>query len=849
MLKRLTLLGVPAAAALALGLGAGCGPSTDLTGTPIPNAAPSTRVTGTPPSLVETGFVVRFYWSGYDPDGRVVKYQWKISNNGTNGISIQDTLTFDPVTGDTLNPWFETTATDSTFLVTADLPNFPSDPAGLVRSYQTHTFWVRAVDDKGAVDPSPAHVSFTATTLLPTVVLQGPNSVLGQNTAARLPSTATFSFRGTDPDFSSGIPTKVRYLWKRAQRADGTYISTKAAYDPLVDFLVNFADSAWSPWQRYDPEDETRRISISGLVPDPNIYYLFALQVQDTAGAVSIGRTYGQQVANFRTTAALAPTLLLTERFLGRFGPTAGINLQATFDVAGGQELEFAWSADASDYAGVIVSYRYGWNVADFSDPNDPGWALQPGLSPQHRRTPPGLSFASGVHRLTVQATDNSNQISRWNIILNVVPVPEPADQFPLLLVDDVPDRNSNSWPSRGGVPLDNDLYRDNFWQNVLDGPGGVSAWNPTQHVVDVLQVPLTYRETVQFRSLVWTTRWAAVGTVVGSQFRPEFVNGDIDRYVWLTPYQKDVGNVLYVGSRALISHLALPSGPYEMPVVFQSREGNDAGMAGSGPGSALARRGFGRINQPDGTVQQVGPTRYPFMIMGISVVDIMTSNTYYEYDRGNPLNLRRTAACVGMKGLVVNPDFKATYFPAGGVFPDTIWTDPIIDWEDVDPFRAWPPAPGDILRYAYRWSDDEFYNADIVGRGTPYDIQQGEAWGCDGPCVEPMFHSLARFDWVRLKRLEANPSDTWPDGYYGGPGQPPGLNTLCGPAALTVDNRSARTNNRIVAYIARKTAPDKPSQVGDVVFGFDPYRFDNAQMTRVIRWVLGQHFGLTMNP
>ena len=37
-------------------------------------------------------------------------------------------LTIDPVTGDTLNPWFDITASDSTFLVTADIPDFPGDP-------------------------------------------------------------------------------------------------------------------------------------------------------------------------------------------------------------------------------------------------------------------------------------------------------------------------------------------------------------------------------------------------------------------------------------------------------------------------------------------------------------------------------------------------------------------------------------------------------------------------------------------------------------------------------------------------------------------------------------------------
>ena len=91
------------------------------------------------------------------------------------------------------------------------------------------------------------------------------------------------------------------------------------------------------------------------------------------------------------------------------------------------------------------------------------------------------------------------------------------------------------------------------------------------------------------------------------------------------------------------------------------------------------------------------------------------------------------------------------------------------------------------------------------------------------------------------------DPDDTWPEGHYGGDGQPPALDVLCGPAALHPDRPSARTNDRTVGFISRKTAPGKPSGAGDVVFGFDPYRFDHDQMTRVVRWVLGEHFGLAV--
>lgn len=847
MIKRVTLWGLLAAALLGLGLGAGCGPSTDLTGAPIPNVAPSTRITAQPPSLVETGFLVHFYWSGFDPDGRVVHYQWKISNNGTNGISVQDTLTFDPVTGDTLNPWFDTTATDSVFLVTADLPNF-DDPqngpqgTGFPRSFQTHTFWVRAVDDKGAVDPSPAQVSFTATTLLPQVRL---TRFVSQSSYTDMPTQAVFYYNGIDPDFTTGIPTKVRYLWKP------TTVRSRQEY--TVNQIPSFSDSAWSAWIPYEADDDKRRIKIPDLTVSNTVYYLLTLQVMDTTGAVSIGRDYGFEVGNYRIAAGLRPSLTLSERYLGYWPSQTGLSGKYTCDIAAKQYLEFTWSADASSYGGEIVSYRYGWNVGDPTDPADPNWALAPGLSPQHKGysgfAPTYEGQTGGTQRLVVQVVDNSNQITRFTFNLGVVPVPDPDDQWPLLLVDDVSDKTSNAWPAPDGTPLNRDEFRDEYWVNVLSGAGGVAGWNPAQDVRDFGETGavIDYRTAVRYRSLLYTTANVANAafTYIGTNFRPTFQSssGDVDKYIWLIPYQEDVGNVLMAGVQVLYSYLATGGATYlwEMPIVFQSREGSGVGLTQLG--TRTVRRSFGSKTLTDGTTYWVGPTRYPFQTAGVSVLDVMTSGDI-EYNVTNGiLNTRRRVNCVGMKGLAVDPQFKATHFPAGGVFADTIWTEPTLDWQD----QNHNPAGQDILRYVnYIWGNDEFYNEVIVPRTTLFDIQQGEAWGCEGLCVEPMLRSIARFDWVRIKRLADDPTDTWPDGYYDD--EVWNLPTICGPRALAVGNRSALTNNRVVGFVANKTAPNKPSQVGDVILGFDPYRFDHDQTRRMVRWILGEHFGLVMS-
>jgi hypothetical protein len=56
-------------------------------------------------------------------------------------------------------------------------------------------------------------------------------------------------------------------------------------------------------------------------------------------------------------------------------------------------------------------------------------------------------------------------------------------------------------------------------------------------------------------------------------------------------------------------------------------------------------------------------------------------------------------------------------------------------------------------------------------------------------------------------------------------------------------------TSDQVTGFVTRKHLAQKPSGAGDVVLGFDPYRFDHEAMAGALRWVLGEHFGLVMTP
>ncbi len=835
----------------------GCSPSQELSGTPVPNALPDTRVTGQPPTLRETDFIVRFFWSGSDPDGRIRGYQWKLSDNGLDGISLRDTLTVDPATGDTLNPWHFTASTDSTFIVKADRNGFPGD-AGLglsdQRSYETHTLFVRALDMEGGIDPTPAAISFTATTLVPWVILDKP--ALGSYDVAQVaPPTMTFGWTGGDPDFVSGVPVKVRYLWKPAL-VNGQYLRSRDAFNLNLERVCSFADSAWSDWFPYAARPEDRTKSVQGQRLDALgriIYYIFAVQVQDTAGARSVERTYNRNVHNVSVVYDKTPLLTVVETYVGRCEAT-GVNRVFDFDIAQNQPLNYAWSGTAEGYAGSVVGYRYGWDVTDATDENDPGWSIQVGNTPQHRRSPV-RQFQNGVHTLTVQCFDNSGQMTMLTIRFSVVPVPQPEDQKPLLLVDDVRDQASNAWVDVGGIALDRDVLRDAFWTEVLADAGGVAGFDPADDVFDTeTSKDLTYRDIVNYRNIIWTHKKAAT-SFVNTAFDP--AKELREKYVWLTNYQIQVGNVFlcgqqalqsFIGDRGMVSALLGNGGrataAYWMtPIIFDTEEEY---RVFQNTNYAL---GFGWRRTPDGDLTLIGRERYPYLVWGIDVIDSPSGPSYVWPGVPGFGSAARKAPCAGLKAIVLDGAFKAAYVDPGAM-ADTIYGARNVDWRDypvATPSNPNPYPPFDATT-TFDWGLDEFYDTNLTQRPTAI-IKQRLADG--RPAAEPMWRQYSRYDWI--DDLHAQRGDPyWP--FF----QPDGTTVLftssqmqgiCGRYGLNLLNPPRSVSGGVVVgIISRKFETTKPSGRPDVLWGFDPYRFNKAKIKQAIRWVLREEFNMTLS-
>jgi hypothetical protein len=205
MRARLVLVPLAAIAAFAL---ASCDPK----GAIAPNAAPETRLfVQFDPGDTTSHTVhheVHLFWLGTDVDGDVVAYEYRFLP------------TVDPEGG-----WVRTTRTDSVFVLPA--------PTDSVR----YGFEVRAIDDAGAVDLTPARQDFDFRNAAPTVSFLTPPT-----TRDTTYPSMTLQWTGLDPD---GDANDLSYrVWlDGANPAEAPVITATTYTIPSAAFRI---DGHWS---------------------------------------------------------------------------------------------------------------------------------------------------------------------------------------------------------------------------------------------------------------------------------------------------------------------------------------------------------------------------------------------------------------------------------------------------------------------------------------------------------------------------------------------------------------------------------------------------------------------------
>jgi hypothetical protein len=482
-MKRLSRM-LPHAAAIALFvLLATLIPSCDsVEGDLKPNQPPDVWVASGPPEGGETSYIVHFFWNGWDKDGDVLYFEFAITDN-ENGA-------FDPADTTGRDKWHKTTAYDSVFAFSADeLADTSSTelPAKFTRS---HTFFVRAVDNKGLASTRPAYRSFTARTLSPTVDITFPATDYAQ-----LPPITTLHWTATDyidNIDSKQDPDSIRWiLVNSSDFSDDT--------DAALAYIRDNPDAPqWYPWIDYNaPMDEGKKWTTPPL--DQGIY-VFAVQALDEAGAVTPVFDGERNVRIIRiTTEGTGPLIKLCNDYMPCLLSSILNPALTLVDWPSGLPITFAFTLTGF-FPSETMFYRYGWDVTNFDEDEQwsTDWVLyQGGTVATFEQT-----WYYGVHTFYVEAKNESGFISRLGVKFNMFPFTMERD---LLLVDDYYEEplTCGVVKTNGAVPCDDE--HDAFWEDVLQN---VEGFNPLIDFVEVSRTALLPIEKLaQYKTVIWNVR------------------------------------------------------------------------------------------------------------------------------------------------------------------------------------------------------------------------------------------------------------------------------------------------------------------------------------------------------
>jgi hypothetical protein len=384
------------------------------------NLAPTTNIVN--PTLRGEGasYNLLVSWSAYDEDGSISGFE----------IALDDTA----------GAWTFTTAYDSVFVFESanccvpDTTIFPDGSVRIDSLYRdSHTLFVRAIDNEGTEDPTPERTSFTSTTITPeTVILRGPKDF---TVTAK---TVIFEWEGRDRD---GEIAGYQYR-----------LISGPGYLEIPTLPTGIADSAWT----YVPADctlirLTNLSTSSGTGSDQRGKHRFAVVAVDNAGAVERTMDDIVNTRDWESVETIGGSLVITSNVMGS---RTGIN---TFEgqVFEGARLSFDWRGDAALYGGEIQCYSYAFDQREtFS-----------GCDLRSTHYPPGARDfipSLGSHTLFVRAFDDAGQTIEANFTFVVLRIP-PADDRRILLVDDFNDGDGG-----GGRSLPEDPTEDAFWDSIL---------------------------------------------------------------------------------------------------------------------------------------------------------------------------------------------------------------------------------------------------------------------------------------------------------------------------------------------------------------------------------------------
>ncbi|MGQ0722185.1 MAG: hypothetical protein ACT4PE_11540 [Candidatus Eiseniibacteriota bacterium] len=385
-----------------------------------PNLEPNTRISAGPPEATDTGYTVNLFWFGWDDDGFIDHYEiaWETPDEWLTPIFTNDSL-------------FIVQAADSCCV--DPLPDFGTDYRDSIYE-QFHTFFVRAVDNDGIEDPTPAVRSFNAKTIAPVTTIDfGPRSGGSWGTSVE------FEWTGEDDDgvvvsYRRALATARQFVW------DGQSPYTTQKFLRWIDTLTyvpigpgQYKDSLI--WEA-TPVDSVvyPEIPIFDDTGAQNLY-VFAVRAVDDAGAEERIITVPENARIFSVQTNLnGPRIFLTSNTAGRWGSGSPADARG---VIAGSGLRFRWRAVPGQSGAPVAGYSFAvedtseWSPFSLSSTEWP---------PQIPGDPEALWFPDkGPHAFFVRAIDLGGFVTALAARLEIFDGPQFCDetaQFLLVVLD-----------------------------------------------------------------------------------------------------------------------------------------------------------------------------------------------------------------------------------------------------------------------------------------------------------------------------------------------------------------------------------------------------------------------------
>lgn len=363
----------------------GCGVNDP--GSPLGNQPPETSITSAPQNGTTVNHFLILHWSGNDGDGQIAGFNMFIDG---------ELVTY-------------TTHTDSAISFSAPATGEPV----------SHTFRIQAVDNDGAVDPTPPEIQFFTSNTAPTCLFSAdnivrPNQNVGQGFSIKLEA---------EDGNRSGI-------WF-AMSLDDTVSWTEWTQDSIFVF----ADATLGSF-----EEDVVVLDHNLLTPGAHTLYA---RCRDSGLAVSgvVSRVVNVSLNN-------RPVM---GEIIARYNSGAASDSlypDGSIYRKDNAELVVAYEATAFAYRGLIHSYRYRDPAGIWSE-----WAAEPALIQ--------TDLPVGAYEYGFQARDLAGELSDTATFFIRLIQQSLTDS--IILVDETRDGN-------GAPSLPTDAQVDNFYAALVDG-------------------------------------------------------------------------------------------------------------------------------------------------------------------------------------------------------------------------------------------------------------------------------------------------------------------------------------------------------------------------------------------